>query len=84
MSKIFERRNYQPEQKVLSLNDFKLFINQKRDFGITEENKTDLVTAAEELLGKQYPVLPATEYMMYQRDGNRNIFESKYFERRNE
>jgi hypothetical protein len=84
MSKIFENKNYQPEQKVLSLNDFKLFINQKRDFQITEENKAEIISEAEGLIGKQYPVLPANEYMMYQRDGNRKIFEDKYFERRND
>ncbi|MCR4905887.1 MAG: heparinase II/III-family protein [Clostridiales bacterium] len=43
----------------------------------------DAVRAAESLLGKPVPALPATLYMEYYRNGNRSHYEGPYFARRN-
>ena len=56
---------------------------QYRPFVRPEEIRApDAVRAAEELLGKPVPALPATLYMEYWRAGNRSHYERPYFARR--
>jgi hypothetical protein len=49
---------------------------------LNQQRQAFLVKAAESLLGKPWPALPATLYMEYARNGNRSHFEERYFMRR--
>ncbi len=50
--------------------------------GIGEDYRKELIQSAEELLSRDYPALTATDYKRFSLDGNREIFEEKYFTRR--
>ena len=51
---------------------------------INPDNKDALVAAALPILEKQYESLYASEFMMFARNGNRSVYEDKYYERRND
>ena len=51
-------------------------------FKINPENKDALVAAALPLLEKKHESLCASDFLMYSRNGNRSVFEDKYFPRR--
>ena len=51
---------------------------------INSQNKDTLICAALPILEKKYETLYASEFMMYARNGNRSVYEDKYFERRND
>ena len=54
----------------------------EQGFVINEEQKLRLIKKAEEMLERDIPQLYAHEYMMFRRNGNRSVFESRYFPRR--
>lgn len=80
--RVFEERRFNVKGRVLPLSKFKLFKDTKYGFKIDQENCEAIVKRAEGLLSKEYPVLIASDYMMFKRDGNRSIYEGKYFPRR--
>lgn len=80
--RIFEEHKFDVTGKVVSYDDFKLFIHKDGGFAVNPEQNKRIIERAEALLEKQYPLLIASDYMMFKRDGNRSIFESKYFPRR--
>ena len=43
-----------------------------------------VIKKADESLGKTYPALKMSDYMLFNENGNRIIFENTYFERRND
>jgi hypothetical protein len=49
---------------------------------LSDVAKETIVKGGEELLDKEWSVLPAVWYMDYQRNGNRTRFETVYFQRR--
>ncbi len=49
---------------------------------LNRERRGFLVGHAEALLGEPWPVLPATTYMEFVRNGNRSRYETPYFKRR--
>jgi len=49
---------------------------------LSEEARVYIISAAEPLMNKDWPCLPASRYMDYQRNGNRSDYETVYFERR--
>ena len=51
-------------------------------FKINPEHKDALVEAALPLLEKKHESLCASDFLMYSRNGNRSVFEDKYFPRR--
>lgn len=51
---------------------------------INPENKDALVAAALPILDKKYEALYASEFLMFSRNGNRSVYEDKYYERRND
>ncbi len=59
-----------------------------RPFADLPERKPAAKTAAvliangEQRLGEEYPILKATDYLRYFREGNRSVYEKAYFERR--
>lgn len=80
--RIFEEKNFNIFGKVLPYSEFKPFINLEGGFVINDEQKPRLINEAEKMLDREIPQLYAHEYMMFRRDGNRSIFESRYFPRR--
>src|SRR5512135_3323826 len=50
--------------------------------GLAEPVRQAAVAQAEELLGYQWPALPATLFLEFHRTGNRSHFEGPYFARR--
>lgn len=80
--RIFEEKNFNIFGKVLPYSEFKPFINRDGGFAINEEQKPRLIKEAEKMLDREIPQLYAHEYMMFRRDGNRSVFESRYFPRR--
>lgn len=80
--RIFEEKNFNLFGKVLPYSEFKPFCDLECGFVINEEQKVRLIKRAEETLEREIPQLYAHEYMMFRRDGNRSVFESRYFPRR--
>ena len=44
----------------------------------------DVISKADSAIGKTYPALKMSEYMLFYETGDRSIYELKYFERRND
>lgn len=80
--KIFQDNSIDVTGKVLALSEFRPFLDAPNGFQINEEYNESLIKRAEGLLTKEYPCLIASDYMMFKRDGNRSIYEGKYFPRR--
>ena len=82
--RIFAEKNFNISGKVVSYEDFKLFIDKPVGFSIYPEYIPNILANADRVMNKDYPHLLATDYMMFKRDGNRSIFEEKFFQRRND
>ena len=80
--KIFEKYT-DIENLVLPYEEFVPFYD-RGGLKINVENKDDLVNAALPILDKKYEALYASEFLMYARNGNRSVYEDKYYERRND
>lgn len=80
--RIFAEKNYNITGKVVPYDKFRLFIDKQQGFTINPEHFPKIIERAEALLNKEYPQLIASDYMMFKRDGNRSIYEGKYFPRR--
>ena len=50
---------------------------------LPESLKEKLIQAGEEKLNYSFPVIRATDYMRFKRDGDRAAFEALYFAKRN-
>ena len=79
------------EGRVLPYESFKLcsdipagfYLTDGIDPGrISESDRERIIEIAEGYLDKPYPQTLASDYIRYQRYGNRGIFEGQYFERR--
>ena len=80
--KIFERfENFNIQDLVLPYEGFTPFFDVG-GFKINPENKDALVAEALPMLEKKYESLCASDFLMYARNGNRSVFEDKYFPRR--
>lgn len=80
--KIFEEHNFKTEGNILPLDKFRLFCDRDGGIIISDEIKKQIFEQADEILTREIPSLYATEYMMFRRDGNRSVYEKKFFERR--
>ncbi len=80
--RIFEEKRWNVTGRVLAQGDFKLFADLPQGFSIDAGHRAALVAQAEALLHKDYPALLASDYMMFRRDGNRSVYEDKFFVRR--
>ena len=77
--RIFEKyENFNIQDLVLPYESFVPFYDVG-GFKINPENKDALVAAALPLLEKKYESLCASDFLMYARNGNRSVFEDKYF-----
>ncbi len=80
--RIFEEHKFDVTGKVLSYEDYKPFIFKPEGFKINPEHNEEIIKRAESILDKEYPVLIASDFMMFKRDGNRSIYQGKCFPRR--
>ena len=80
--KIFSEANYDIKSLILPIEEFKLFCDRENGFELREEGKEAMISRAEALLDKKYPVLTATDYLFRFRTGDRAYYEGLYFERR--
>lgn len=65
-----------------SWKPFPFYNDRKAWQDIPEEVKDLLIKRAQDALDYQWPILPATLYLEYSRNGNRTHFQNVYFERR--
>ena len=79
---LVKETDFKFQNNVKSFMDFTLFCDEKNGFQINPLIKPKLIEKANDLLSKTYPVLSLSEYMSFKLTGNRNVFEEKYFERR--
>ncbi len=80
--RLFAERDFQVNGRVLPYDQFRLFIDRPEGFHINEEHYAKLIANGEAWLEKEIPSLYASEYMMFKRNGNRSVYEGKYFPRR--
>ena len=80
--RIFAEQGYDIHGRVLSKDEFRVFCDREQGIFITDACKEKIIADAEVLVGKNYPHLYATDYMMYRRNGDRRLYQTPYFERR--
>ena len=80
--RIFAEQGYDIHGRVLSKDEFRVFCDREQGLFVTDACREKIIEEAEALVGKNYPHLYATDYMMYRRNGNRKLYETPYFERR--
>lgn len=80
--KVFEEHGFEIEGRILPLDKFKLFCDKKDGLTVSDEIKAQVFMQADEILQKDIPQLFASEYMMFRTNGNRTVYEKKFFERR--
>ncbi len=80
--RVLSERNFDVTGKVLPFSEFRLFLDAPNGLTVPPENRDPLIKRAEEAATKTFPPLIASDFMMFKRDGNRSIYESKYFPRR--
>ena len=80
--RVFQENNFEVAGKVLPYSDFKLYIDTKQGFKINESYHARIIEIGERHLAEDIPQPLASEYMMFKRDGNRSVFEGKFFARR--
>ena len=80
--KIFAEHNFDISGKILPLDKFRPFCDREDGIVISDVIKKQIIGQAEAILSKEYPSLYATEYMMFRKNGNRTVYQAKYFERR--
>ena len=81
--KIFKERDYNVTGRVVPYSDFKMFIDTPQGFTINEGQYPAIIARGEKQLEAPIPQLIASDFMMFKRDGNRSIYEGKFFPRRN-
>lgn len=80
--KIFEERDFKLANRIVSFEKFKLFTDMPEGFNINKGYYPIIIKAGEKRLSEDIPQLYASEYMMFKRNGNRNVYEASYFKRR--
>ena len=80
MERLFEKNGYTDATGiVLPISEFKLFTDLPNGDTIEERYKAGIIKRAEALIGKEYPIILATDYMAYTRTGDRLAYSSKTF-----
>lgn len=83
MPRLFEQNGFTDATgKVLPLEDFRLFTELQGEVKIDPRYHEAIIERAEKLIGKEYPIILATDYMAYVRNGNRTDASSKTFPKR--
>ena len=80
--RLFEEHNLDVTGKILPHDKFRLFCDRKEGLVFSDEIKAQIIKSADHILSEDIPQLFANEYMMFRRNGNRTVYEKKFFERR--
>ena len=80
--RIFDERNYVVYGNVLPYDQFKPFCDLDNGFTVAPERIPEVIKLAEEMLETEIPQLLASQYMMFNRCGDRFTYERKYDKRR--
>lgn len=81
--RLFEEYGYTHRKlNIVPIADFKKKLMTKKLTEIDPDQAAHIISHAESVLGKSYPVLLASDFRMYVENGNRSIYEGKCFERR--
>lgn len=81
-TRIFAEAHYDVEALLLPYEAFRPFCDRENGFCLSETYRSAAISAGEALVGKEYPLLPLSDYLRFFRTGDRNFFESRFFERR--
>ena len=83
MPRLFEENGFvSGAGAVLPLSEFRLFRDLPNGDKIQDRFKADIVARAEKLIGKEYQILRATDYMAYVRTGDRTAASARFNPRR--
>ena len=80
--RIFEERHYDIRGHVLPLSLFRPFAD--RSMEPLMQHKEALLRQADPMIGRSYEPLTASDYRMFKQNGNRSVYEGKYFKRRHD
>lgn len=80
--KIFAEAGYDINSTVLPIDEFKVFCDREKGFCLNESKRDSAIKSAESIIGKKYPVITASDYLIRFKTGDRAHFEGIYFERR--
>ena len=80
--KVFSEHGFDLAGKILPLDRFKPFCDREEGIVISDGIKKQIIEKADSLVNKEYPSIYATEYMMFRKNGNRTVYQKKYYERR--
>ena len=80
--RIFEERKFNLAGKVVPFDSYRLFTDTAPGFKINPVHYEKLIAQGEKRLAADIPLLVASDYMMFTRDGNRSVYEGKFFPRR--
>jgi len=81
--RVMEERNYCVVGHVLPMEQFRLFADLENGFDIPEFRYKELIQKAEKALETEIPMLLASDYMLFCKNGNRSIYEERCYARRN-
>ncbi len=82
--KIFEPYRQSLGSLLLPMEKFRLFCDRPGSFALCDEYRERAISHGENLLNKEYPLMPLSAYLMYGRTGDRACYERLYFARRND
>jgi hypothetical protein len=80
MSRIFKENGFSSESVLCAQDYVRFFDSENKEF--VPEKIAPIIKRAESYLTKEIPILPASVYLDYPRNGNRSRYEGIYFERR--
>jgi len=80
--RIFEERKYDLRGKIVPMGQFRLFADMENGFLVPEFRHEALIRKAEAALEAEIPMLLASEYMLFCKNGNRSVYEDKCYARR--
>lgn len=80
--RLFAEKQYKITGHVVPFEDFRLFVDLPDGEKINPEHTQLAIERGEKWLTVDIPLLNASEYMMFAENGNRSVYEKKYFDRR--
>ena len=79
--RIFSEKKFDLDGRTLALDELTV-CRDMGGFSVNPEQYDAIIKRAESALEREIPQLIASDYMMYARNGNRSIYQGKYYPRR--
>ena len=80
--RLFAEKQYKIAGHVVPFEDFRLFVDLPDGEKINPEHTQPAIARGAKWLTVDIPLLNASEYMMFAENGNRSVYEKKFFDRR--